>query len=157
MDKHNFTKWFTGQLLPNVQDNAVIIMNNASYHNTYMEDGVPPLTSKKIVLQQWLNEKRIAYGDDFLLPQLTELINKHRPARIYQLDNMLKNNHEYSTCGIEILRTPQYHPELHPIEKCWAVMKQYMAKHCDFTFKGLHKDLERAWTKATSRTMRGGL
>ncbi len=48
MDKYNFTKWFTGQLLPNVPDNAVIIMDNASYHNTYMEDGVPPLTSKNI-------------------------------------------------------------------------------------------------------------
>ncbi len=36
-------------------------------------------------------------------------------------------------------------------------MKQHMAKHCDFTFKGLHKDLERAWTKVTSRTMRGGI
>ncbi|MGR3219428.1 MAG: transposase [Candidatus Anammoxibacter sp.] len=155
MDEHNFTKWFTGQLLPNIPDNAVIIMDNASYHNTYMEDGVPPLISKKIVLQQWLSEKKIAYGDDFLRPQLIELINKYRPARIYQLDNMLKNNPEYSTRGIEILRTPQYHPELQPIEKCWAVMKQYMAKHCDFTLKGLHKNLERAWTKVTSRTMRG--
>ena len=34
-------------------------------------------------------------------------------------------------------------------------MKQYMAKHCDFTLKGLHKNLERAWAKVTSRTMRG--
>jgi len=118
MDEHNFTKWFTEQLLPNIPDNAVIIMDNASYHNTYMEDGVPSLTSKKIVLQQWLSEKKIAYGDDFLRPQLIELINEHRPPRIYKLDNMLKYNPKYSARGIEILRTPQYHPELQPIEKC---------------------------------------
>lgn len=155
MDEHNFTKWFTEQLLPNIPDNAVIIMDNAPYHNTYKEDGVPPLTSKKIVLQQWLSEKKIAHGEDFLRPQLIELINEHRPPRIYKLDDMLNSNPKYRSRGIEILRTPQYHPELQPIEKCWAVMKQYMAKHCDFTLKGLHKNLEKAWTKVTARTMKG--
>ncbi len=40
-------KWFTAQLLPNIPDNTVIIMDNASYHNVLREDGVPPLTSKK--------------------------------------------------------------------------------------------------------------
>lgn len=155
MDEHNFTKWFTEQLLPNIPNKAVIIMDNAPYHNTCMEDGVAPLTSKKIVLQQWLSEKKIAYGEDFLRPQLIELINEHRPPKIYKLDGMLKNNPKYRSRGIEILRTPQYHPELQPIEKCWAVMKQYMAKHCDFTLKGLHKNLEKAWTKVTARTMKG--
>ena len=138
MDEHNFTKWFTEQLLPNIPDDAVIIMDNAPYHNTYMEDGVPPLTSKKIVLQQWLSEKKIAFREDFLRPQLIELINEHRPSKVYKLDDMLKNNPKYRSRGIEILRTPQYHPELQPIEKCWAVMKQYMAKHCDFTLVTSH-------------------
>src|SRR6266699_6993894 len=56
---------------------------------------------------------------------------------------------------IAILRTPQYHPELQPIEKCWGVMKQYMAQHCDFTLTGLRKNLETAWTKITSDTLKG--
>lgn len=155
MDEHNFTKWFTRQLLPNIPDNAVIIMDNASYHNTYKEDGVPPLTSKKIVLQAWLNEKNIVYGEDFLRPQLIELINIHRSPRIYKLDDMLENNPKYRSRRIEILRTPQYHPELQPIEKCWAVVKQPMARHCDFTLKGLHKNLEKAWPKVTASTMKG--
>lgn len=68
---------------------------------------------------------------------------------------MLKNNHNYSSRGIEILRTPQYHPELQPIEKCWAVIKQDMAQHCDFTLKGLHTNLEKAWPKITASTMEG--
>lgn len=155
MDEHNFTKWFTDQLLPNIPDDAVIIMDNASYHNTYKKDGVPPLTSKKIVLQKWLHEKKIPYGEDFLRPQLIELINAHRPARIYKLDDMLKNDPKYKSRGIEILRTPQYHPELQPIEKCWAVVKQYMAQHCDFTLKGLHKNLEKSWPKVSANTMKG--
>jgi hypothetical protein len=155
MDEHNFTKWFTGQLLPNIPDNAVIIMDNASYHNTYKEDGVPPLTSKKIVLQKWLSENNVAYEDTFIRPQLIELIKNNRPPRLYKLDDMLRNDPNYKFRGIEILRTPQYHPELQPIEKCWAVVKQYMAQHCDFTLKGLHKNLEKAWSKVTAVTMMG--
>lgn len=155
MNEYNFMKWFTNQLLPNIPDNSVIVMDNASYHNTYKEDGVPNLTSKKAVLQEWLNENSVAYEKDFLRPQLIELINIHRPPRIYKLDDMLKNNPNYSSRRIEVLRTPQYHPELQPIEKCWAVIKQYMAQHCDFTLKGLHTNLEKAWPKVTASTMEG--
>lgn len=42
MDEDNFSKWFITQLLPNIPDNAVIIMDNAPYHNMLLEDGVPP-------------------------------------------------------------------------------------------------------------------
>jgi transposase len=156
MDEHNFTKWFTEQRLPNIPDNAVIIMDNASYHNTYKEDGVPPLTSKKIVLQAWLSENNIVYGEDFLRPPLIELINSHRPPRLYKLNDMLRNDPNDKSRGIEILRTPQYHPERQPIEKCWAVVKQYRARHGDFTLKGLQKNLEEAWSKVTAGTMKGG-
>ncbi len=34
-------------------------------------------------------------------------------------------------------------------------MKQYMAQHCDFSLKGMEKNLEKAWTKVTSKTMEG--
>src|SRR5438128_10708023 len=68
---------------------------------------------------------------------------------------MLQTNPLYADRNIAILRTPQYHPELQPIEKCWGVMKQYMAQHCDFTLTGLRKNLETAWTKITSDTLKG--
>ena len=155
MDEENFTKWFTTQLLPNISDNAVIIMDNAPYHNVFKDDGVPQLTSKKAILQQWLNDNNIAYKNDFLRVQLKDLIKQHRPARIFKLDDMLKNDHNYKARNIEILRTPQYHPELQPIEKCWGVMKQYMAQHCDFTLTGLRSNLEIAWTKINTKTMDG--
>lgn len=155
MDENNFTKWFTAQLLPNIPDNAVIIMDNAPYHNVFQEDEVPLLTNKKIVLQKWLSDNHIKFKKEFLRTQLIDLINKYRPERRYKLDYMLKNDPKYGARNIEILRTPQYHPELQPIEKCWAVMKQYMAQHCDFTLKGLRRNLEIAWTKVTSKTMDG--
>jgi len=30
--------------------------------------------------------------------------------------------------GHQILRTPQYHPELQPIEECWGVVKNHCAR-----------------------------
>ena len=155
MDEENFMKWFTGQLLANIDDNAVIIMDNAPYHNVFKEDNVPPLTSKKIVLQKWLTDNNIAFDEEFLRIQLIDLIKQHRPKKVFKLDHILKNEPKYKNRNIEILRTPQYHPELQPIEKCWGVMKQYMAQHCDFTLEGLRKNLETAWTKVTSKTMDG--
>ena len=155
MDEDNFSKWFITQLLPNIPDNAVIIMDNAPYHNMLLEDGVPPLSSKKCVLQQWLHENNILFNEHFIRAQLMDLINQHRPVKIRKLDHMLQTNPLYKDRDIAILRTPQYHPELQPIEKCWGVMKQYMAQHCDFTLTGLRKNLETAWTKITSDTLQG--
>lgn len=153
MDEENFRKWFTTQLLPNIPDDSVIIMDNASYHNSYSDDGVPSLNSKKVVLQKWLDDNDISYDSESLRPQLIELINTHRPERHYSLDEILRL--DYEDRNIKILRTPQYHPELQPIEKCWAVIKQYMAQHCDFTNKGLRENLNSAWGKVTKATMSG--
>jgi len=155
MDENNFLQWFTTQLLPNIPDGAVIIMDNAPYHNMFLEDGVPPLSSKKVVLQQWLHENNIFFDNDFIRPQLIDLINQNRPSSVLKLDHMLISDPLYKDRNIEILRTPQYHPELQPIEKCWGVMKQYMAQHCDFTLKGLRNNLEMAWTKITSDNLKG--
>ena len=30
------------------------------------------------------------------------------------------------------------HPELQPIEICWGVLKNYIAKNCDFTMENLY-------------------
>ena len=155
MDENNFTKWFTTQLLPNIPDNSVVIMDNASYHNVFSDDGVPSLTSKKTELQKWLTSKNIPFDKDHLRPQLIDMINNHRPSRKYKLDTLLQTDPLYKDRNIEILRTPQYHPELQPIEKCWAIVKQYMAQHCDFTMKGLLTNLDEAWLKVTEKTMIG--
>jgi len=57
------------------------------------------------------------------------------------------------TDGHKILRTPQYHPELQPIEACWAVVKNYMADNCDFTMSGMRKNLPEAFAKVTCAKM----
>ena len=44
--------------------------------------------------------------------------------------------------GHQIIRTPQYHPELQPIEICWGIVKNYCAQRCDYTMKKLKIHLE---------------
>ena len=51
--------------------------------------------------------------------------------------------------NVSILRVPPYHPELQPIEACWAVVKNYMAEHCDFTMQGLRKRLPEAFARVS--------
>src|SRR4249920_2363394 len=120
-------------------------MANAPYHHMFLEDGVPPLSSKKVVLQQWLHENNIFFDHDFIRPQLIDFIHKNRPPNVWKLDHILTMDPLYKDRNIAILRTPPYHPELQPIEKCWGVMKPYMAHHGDFTLKGLRNNLETAW------------
>lgn len=155
MNEVTFKKWFTEQLLPNIPDHSVVIMDNASYHNSYKDDGVPSLNSKKAILKEWLQNNGVTFEDKALRSQLVELIRQNRPKRVLLLDDILRNDPAYKDRGIEILRTPQYHPELQPIEKCWAVMKQYIGKNCDFTSKGMIENVRKAWTKVTAKTMVG--
>ena len=81
-----------------------------------------------------------------LKSELLELCTRLAPTPEYQLDTLAA---EY---GMTILRTPPYHPELQPIETCWAVVKNYMADNCDFTMKGLRERLPEGFAKVTPQT-----
>jgi transposase len=54
--------------------------------------------------------------------------------------------------GHEVIRTPPYHPELQPIEMCWGILKNEVARHCDFTLENLKYQLEHAFDKITAET-----
>ena len=56
--------------------------------------------------------------------------------------------------GHEVVRTPPYHPELQPIEICWGVVKNEVARNCKFTMKELEIQLDLAWKKVTPETCR---
>jgi hypothetical protein len=38
-----------------------------------------------------------------------------------------------------MLRTPQYHPALQPLETCWGIVKNHLAAHGDFTPRNFHQ------------------
>ena len=146
MDCGNFSRWFTEQLLPSIPENSIIIMDNASYHNTTEESTFPKSNARKEHLRKWLDDKEIPWGEDLLKAELYALCKSFEPKPEYKIDKIAEAE-EHS-----ILRTPQYHPELQPIEMCWGVMKNYMAKHCDFTLRKFRNNLPSAFSQVTSKT-----
>jgi len=81
-----------------------------------------------------------------LKPELFELCQRFAPKPAFKLEQLLK------ATGHSVLRTPPYHPELQPIETCWAVVKNYMADHCDFTRSTFRTELPNAFKKVTATT-----
>jgi transposase len=135
MDWNNFSRWFTDQLLPNIPENSIIIMDNASYHNVIEENVFPKANASKEKLRRWLDDNEIPWSEDLLKPELYKLCKLFEPTPEYKIDKLAE------AAGRTILRTPQYHPELQPIEMCWGIMKNYMAMHCDFTLNSLRNNL----------------
>ena len=73
-------------------------------------------------------------------------MRKSAPEPTYEIDSIVKRY------GHHVMRTPPYHPELQPIEKCWAVVKNEVARNCDFTMDNLLIKLENAFEKVTAET-----
>lgn len=148
MDWDHFSRWFAEQLLPNIPEHSIIIMDNASYHNVAEENSFPKSNSSKEDLRKWLDDKGIPLGQDLLKAELYALCKSHEPKPEYKIDKIVE------AAGHSILRTPQYHPELQPIEMCWGIVKNYMAQHCDFTLQKLRNNLPLAFSQVTSETCR---
>lgn len=148
MNWENFSKWFLFQLIPNIEPGSIIILDNAKYHNVLAEDSLPNRCNTKDRLRSWLSHNGYPWREDMLKSELLELCARLAPIPEYRLDKLAKEH------DISILRTPPYHPELQPIETCWAVVKNHMADNCDFSMSGLRKRLPEAFTKVTSSTVK---
>lgn len=149
MNHELFTKWFTKQLLPNIPERSLIIMDNASYHNVLSIDSDPTATSKKEVMIAWLNKNGVPVSDDILKAELIELLDKITTTPTYAIDVLAAKE------GHKVIRTPPYHPELQPIETCWGIVKNQIARNCDFTMANLQKQLHLAFEKVTSKSCIG--
>lgn len=141
-----FLKWFTEKLLPNIPDRSLIVMDNAAYHNALAEYSAPTASSSKDKILTWLEQNKIFCKEDCLKPELVEIIKKLAPEPTYIIDEIARKH------GHEVMRTPPYHPELQPIETCWGVVKNHIARNCNFTMKNLIDQLENGFEKVTSKT-----
>ncbi|XP_050497356.1 uncharacterized protein LOC126878591 [Diabrotica virgifera virgifera] len=113
MDAVCFERWFEN-VLQHLEPNSVVVLDNASYHSRLVER-IPTMSDKKAVLQHWLREESIPYGEDMVKGELIGIIRQHRGKyRQYAVDTMSRLH------GITILRLPPYHCELNPIELIWA-------------------------------------
>ena len=144
-----FSKWFQEKLLPNIPKNSLIIMDNAPYHNVLSPCSAPISTSKKEDMRLWLAKNNVPVSEDCLKPEMIELLKKIAPAPTYAIDLIAEQ------AGHEVLRTPPYHPELQPIETCWGIVKNQVARNCDFTMANLLLQLDKAFASVTEQTCKG--
>jgi len=135
--------------LPNIPQHSVIIMDNASYHNVLSECSAPTSACKKERIRDWLIKNQIPTPEDCLKSELIEILNKIAPNPTYAVDLLAEKQ------GHTVLRTPPYHPELQPIEICWGIVKNQVARNCDFTMSNLLVQLEAAFSTVTNETCRG--
>ncbi len=141
-----FQKWFSEKLIPNIPDNSLIVMDNASYHKTLSSLSPPTPSCSKERMHTWLIANRIPCEKNCLKAELIAVLQKVAPAPIYEVDEIAKK------WGHEVIRTPPYHPELQPIEMCWGIVKNHIARNCNFTLANLKLQLEDGFTKVTPST-----
>lgn len=146
MSWENFSQWFSVQLLPHIPANSLIILDNAKYHNVYVEEAFPTGQTRKNQLIDWLENNNLPWTSDMLKPELYALCRRFAPPPAYRLDRIA------SAAGHKVLRTPPYHPELQPIETCWGIVKNALADTCDFTMANLRSQLPQALAKVTAQT-----
>jgi len=149
MNRAFFKKWFTEMLLPNIPGNSLIIMDNAPYHNTLSELSPPTPQCSGKRIREWLDYNKIYCRDDCLKAELVEILKKMATEPIYTVDEIARSH------GHEVIRTPPYHPELQPIETCWGIVKNHVARKCDFTMNNLIEQLEVGFSKVTEKTCEG--
>jgi len=149
MNQTMFTKWFEEKLLPNIPARSLIIMDNAAYHNVLSPVSAPTPSCKKEKIRSWLEKNNFPVKEDCLKAELVDILTRVGPQPIYVLDEIANKK------GHEVLRTPPYHPELQPIETCWGIVKNEIARNCDFTMNNLIQQLESAFGKVTAKTCAG--
>lgn len=136
MNAQKFEKWFE-ETIPRLEPNAVVVMDNASYHSRRQEK-IPVTSWRKDAIQEWLSGKNIPYEmSDTKVLLLEKVKARKEQYQTYVVDEMAKG------AGIEILRLPPYHCELNPIELIWADIKGYVArKNTSFKMADVKKLLE---------------
>lgn len=127
MNSELFKSWFT-QMLNNLEEPSVIIMDNASYHSTLI-DNYPKSNAKKADVQEWLTKKNIKFSPLETLAELKMRVKALIPnEKKYELDQLALE------MGHEVIRLPPYHCQYNPIELIWAQVKGQVAKN-NKTFK----------------------
>lgn len=124
MNFKNYENWLKEKLIPNLQPNSVVVIDNAPYHNVQVNPA-PSSSSLKADMLKWLAEQVIPHSQNQLKPELYNLIKLYRPKPqyvTYKIDQIL------AAAGHSAIRLPPYHPDLSPIEMIWATVKAYIKK-----------------------------
>ena len=123
MNAEVFERWFE-ELCANLKHRrpgALILMDGARYHRRNVD--MPPNSASKVAeLKTWLSRHRISFDEDARKPALVKIVAAYRKAKAHYACVDIARKY-----GLSVLFTPPYHPELQPIEKIWAVIKNRIA------------------------------
>jgi hypothetical protein len=113
-----FIKWWTDQLLPNLNEPSLIILDNASYHCCKHPDTPNPARMKKQECVGFLAARAPAVVTaGMTMIELQEEVKKYIEACIPMEIVRLAGEK-----GHKVLFTPQYHSYLQPMELVWALL-----------------------------------
>ena len=121
---------------------SVIVLDNAPYHFIMEKKEFNPNKATVQSMKEWLRKNNIHFNDSLLRNDLKSLCKKYweKPKNILE--------EELKSIGIEkfgvphiLLYLPPYHPELNPIELCWARMKNFLADNPCYRVKKLEEQL----------------
>ncbi|CAI6367771.1 unnamed protein product [Macrosiphum euphorbiae] len=123
----HFKEWFES-ILPRLEPNSIVVMDNAPYHSIKAEQ-IPTPSSKKAEILEWLNSKGVTFDKPMLKLQLLVKVRELRPRfSSYVIDNLATNS------GHTVLRLPSYHNEFNPMKLAWEMVKGYVKRNNE-TFK----------------------
>ncbi|XP_048006813.1 uncharacterized protein LOC125242146 [Leguminivora glycinivorella] len=114
MNFKKYKKWLTNQLLPNLPENAVIVMTN---ENCVFEN-CPNPNSTKSFMHAWLTEQNIEYEETMNKVELYDLVLKGQATfKSHTIEELVRSK------GFPELRLPPHHPDLNPMEHIWRALK----------------------------------
>jgi len=128
-DNHNeingntFFEWFCS-ILPLLKDDAVIVMDNTSY-NSIKKEQAPIISWKKNAILEWLESKGVVITEPGMLK--FELLQKVQ--QIKQQYEKLVVDEEAKKYNKIVLRLPQYHNELNPINLALSLVKSHVKEN----------------------------
>eukprot|EP00102_Acyrthosiphon_pisum_P026806 XP_016664016.1 PREDICTED: uncharacterized protein LOC100570997 isoform X2 [Acyrthosiphon pisum] len=122
INNDTFYEWFCG-VLPRLNDNCIIVMDNASYHSV-KKDPIPTMDWKKNDVIEWLVSKNCVIDRSMVMCELMQMVNEIRPL----YDKYLIDEEALKTKKV-VLRIPPYHNELNPFELAWSVVKNHIKKN----------------------------
>jgi hypothetical protein len=89
MNWGNFEKWLKTQLIPNLPPKSVLVVDNASYHNT-KELRDPTMGTKKGDMIKWLQDRNIPVEERLLKPEVYNIVKRHKEGSpAYKLNILL--------------------------------------------------------------------
>ena len=118
-----------------LQDKLVVVIDNASIHSRLSDNSKRPNTSwRKAEIHKWLQLKNISFEDNEINAILLMKVKSVYVPKIFMLEEIKKTFGRTKGKDIKVVRLPDAHSELNPIELIWAQIKGYVAAN-NTTFK----------------------